>query len=80
MKSEIYIINSPSFPKKRDFERFEVWCEWHDSEEIPYLKTLCSSEQEFEEKIITPYKEGKETYYPLLFTNELPGHAFIPFL
>ena len=77
MRSDIYIINSPSFPEKLDFENFGVWCEWHDSEEVPYLKSLCSSELEFEEIIIKPYEEGKETYYPVVSSYELPDHDFL---
>ena len=72
MKSNTYIINSPSFPEHTDFEKFNIWCEWNDSEEINYLKNICSSEEEYEKIIIKPYEEGKETYYPIVASNVLP--------
>lgn len=77
MKPGLYIINSPSFPDQKDFDRFGAWGEWEDAEELPYLKSLCESEEEFEEKIIKPYEKGKETYYPLSTTTELPNYTYI---
>lgn len=65
MKFNAYIINSPDFPQKKDFDNFQVWCSWEDFEEVPFLKNLCSSETEFEDVIIKPYEDGKKTYYPI---------------
>ncbi len=77
MQPNIYIINSPSFPTKKDFEYSAVWCEWYDSDEMPYLKSLCDSENEFQNHIIKAYEEGKETYYPLLGNETLPYREFL---
>ena len=77
MKYKAYIIHSPSFPTELDFEKFNVWCEWHDPEELPYIKSLCSSEEEFQKLIINPHKDGKETYYPFLGLNDLPNQAYL---
>lgn len=77
MKSDYYVINSPSFPEKPDFERFDVWCEWHDSVEEPYLKSLCNNESEYEEVIVKPYTEGKEIFYPMVTANDLPFRDFL---
>lgn len=76
MKENTYIINCPKFPSKVDFENFKVWCEWYSPDETDYLKGICSTEQEFEEKIIKPSREGKENYYPLLFETKLPYREF----
>ena len=47
MKFDTYIINSPKYPGKGDFDRFSVWCEWDDSEEVPFLKSICESSEEY---------------------------------
>lgn len=77
MQPDFYVINSPSFPEKPDFERFDVWCEWHDPAEEPYLKSICTNELEFEEVIVKPYTEGFETFYPIATKNDLPFRDFL---
>jgi len=79
MKSNIYILNSPDFPGLKDFERFPVWCEWNDAEEVPYLKELCDSESEYEKKLIGPYEQGRETYYPIIETT-MPERLYLSIL
>ena len=76
MEHNTYVINSPEFPAKEDFDKFNVWCEWHDADEIPYLKSLCSSEEELEERIVRPANEGKEIYYPLVNETKLSYRTF----
>lgn len=72
MKFDTYIINSPKYPGKDDFDKFAVWCEWEDSEEIPFLKSICESSEEYENVIVASYELGKETYYPIPNMAELP--------
>lgn len=72
MKDNIYIINSPEYPKQKDFEAFPIWCQWEDAEEYEFLKGLCDSEHEFEQKILSADLAGKETYYPIQAERELP--------
>lgn len=76
MKFDTYIINSPKYPGKGDFDRFSVWCEWDDSEEVPFLKSICESSEEYEELIVAPYELGKETYYPIPSLVELPSRRY----
>ncbi len=77
MKSDFYVINSPSFPEKPDFERFDVWCEWHDSTEEIYLKSMCTDESEYAEVIVKPFTEDRETFYPMVISNNLPFREFL---
>lgn len=76
MKDGFYIVNSPDFLSECDFKKFPLWGEWNEPEEIPLLKSLCESEEEYQKLIISPYEEGKETYYPI-FDSVLPNHKFL---
>jgi hypothetical protein len=77
MKDEIYVINSPSFPERKDFERFNAWCQWDSPEEIPYIKSLCTSEKDYDEYFMRPYEKGKDAYYPTVDSSTLPNHSLL---
>lgn len=77
MKLGLYIINSPDFPKRKDFKKFGVWCEWHELKENPYLTSLCDSEEEFQKLMMIPYTKGLETYYPVISETLFPERVYL---
>ncbi len=77
MKNRAYILSSPDFPGKIDFEKFPVWCEWHEPEEIDYMRSLCSTDEEYNSLIEAPYEAGKTVYYPIIDKDRLPNRVFL---
>jgi len=74
MKGKIYVLTSD--PSKEDFHNYRVWCQWHEAEEIPYLKDLCESEEEYLSEFIEPHENGKKCFYPIV-ENPLPDRTFL---
>ena len=52
-------------------------CQWEDADEVPFLKSLCDSENEYENRIIKEYEKGRETYYPIPNLSKLPDHSYL---
>ncbi|KZN70387.1 hypothetical protein [Pseudoalteromonas luteoviolacea] len=72
-----YVKNSCDYICQNDFEKFEVWCEWYDSEETEYIKSKFDSPELFEEFFLKPNEKGQECYYPLLESGSLPYREFM---
>ena len=75
--NQFYVKNSGDYITQSDFEEFEVWCEWHDSEEVDYIKGQLESPELFEELFLKPYEKGLECYYPLREESSLPYREFM---
>lgn len=75
--TNVPVYSSPQFPAKEDFDRYGLWCEWHDASELEYIKSICPSESLYKIKFEKPKREGKEVYYPIVGTTVLPDHEFM---
>jgi len=75
--NQFYVKNSGDYITQSDFRSFDVWCEWHDSEEIEYIKSQLESPELFEVLFLKPYEKGLECYYPLREDFTLPYREFM---
>ena len=61
--NDFYTITSPKFPTRKDFQRWHLWCQWHDATE---LTELDLSDSEINECFYSPNNAGLEVYYPMV--------------
>jgi len=75
--NQFYVKNSGGFITQNDFENFDVWCEWYDSEEIEYIKCKLESPESFQNLFLKPNEKGIDCYYPLPEDTSLPYREFM---
>ena len=61
--NDFYTLTSPHFPAHKDFERWNLWCEWHDAAELTELNL---SDTQINEHFHLPNSDGLEVYYPMV--------------
>ena len=65
MPNDLYTISSPKFITKADFDRWPLWCEWHDASELDALRSAGVAQSEIDLLFIEPNAAGREVYYPI---------------
>jgi hypothetical protein len=74
---KFYVVHSPTPLKKKDFNNFCVWCEWHTPEENEYIQEQLESEEQMRELFWTPYEKGINCDYPIRELKNLPYREFL---
>jgi hypothetical protein len=75
--NQFYVKNSGGFITQNDFENFDVWGEWYDSEEIEYIKCKLESPELFQNLFLKANEKGIDCYYPLPEETSLPYREFM---
>ena len=65
MPSDFYTISSPNFLARSDFDRWPLWCEWHDAFELDALRSAGVKQNDIDLLFIKPNAVGREVYYPI---------------
>ena len=75
--SQFYVKCSGDFVTRNEFNKFNAWCEWHDSKEMEYVKLRINSLDSMQDLLIKLNEGNSDCYYPLLEEKILPYREFI---